>query len=152
MSIVNVVKGDWGRVDNSRSSCGFGADSLLLLHLLFFIRVVDDNDLAVTRRLNDVTVKVAEKFSGELRVARTTMKFSSSEDKEISIIGTFSVGPPCSDTGEQGRCDEISDGDLGGGGDLDGTIGGVLMSLGEGLPFTEGERSCLIPLLSSIGG
>jgi hypothetical protein len=48
-------------------------------------------------------------------------------------------GPPCSNTGEQGRCEEISDGDPGGGGDLDGTSRGVLVSL-DGLPSAEGER------------
>jgi hypothetical protein len=47
---------------------------------------------------------------------------------------------------------EISDGDLGGSGDPDGTGGGVLASLGEGLPSVEGERERLVPLLTSIGG
>jgi hypothetical protein len=47
----------------------------------------------------------------------SAMKFSSSEDKEISIIGAFPKEPPCSNTGEQGRREEISDGDLGGDGD-----------------------------------
>jgi hypothetical protein len=54
-------------------------------------------------------------------------------------------------TGEQGRCEEISE-DPGGGGDLDGADGGVLASLGEELPSAKGERECLVPLLSSIGG
>jgi hypothetical protein len=51
-----------------------------------------------------------------------------------------------------GQSEVISDGDPGGGGDLDGADGGVLMSLGEGLPSTEGEHSHLRPLLSSIAG
>jgi hypothetical protein len=59
---------------------------------------------------------------------------------------------PCSNTGEQGRREEISDKDPGGGGDLDGVGGGVLASLGEGHLSAEGERECLVPLLSSIGG
>jgi hypothetical protein len=80
------------------------------------------------------------------------MKFSSSEDKERSIIGSFLEEPPCSNTSEQGRRDKISDRDLDGGGDPDGTDGGVLTSLGEGLLSMEGERSCLMHLLSSIGG
>jgi hypothetical protein len=79
------------------------------------------------------------------------MKFSSSEDKERSIIITFQEEPPCSNTGEQGRRDEISDRDPGGGGDPDCIDGGILMSLGKGLPFMEGECSRLMPLLSSIG-
>jgi hypothetical protein len=62
------------------------------------------------------------------------------------IIGTFLEEPPCSNIGEQGRCDEISDRDPGGGRDPDGAGGGVLASLGEGLPYVEGERSRLMPL------
>jgi hypothetical protein len=38
----------------------------------------------------------------------------------------------------------ISDGDPGSGGDPDGTSGGVLVSLGERLPSTEGECGCLV--------
>jgi hypothetical protein len=57
-----------------------------------------------------------------------------------------------SNTGKQGRREEISDRDPGSGGDLDGTGGGVLVSLGEGLPSVEGEREHLVPLLSSISG
>jgi hypothetical protein len=53
-------------------------------------------------------------------------------------------------TDEQGQRKEISDGDPDGGGDPDGAGGGVLASLGEGFPFEEGERSCLMPLWSSI--
>jgi hypothetical protein len=56
------------------------------------------------------------------------------------------------DTGEQGRHHEISDGDSGGGRDSDGVDGGVLASLGEVLPSSEGERSRLMPFLFSIGG
>jgi hypothetical protein len=80
------------------------------------------------------------------------MKFSSSEDEERSIIGVFSEVLPCSNTGEQGRHDETSDRDPGGGRDPDGASDGVLASLGRGLPSAEGERSRLMPLLSSIGG
>jgi hypothetical protein len=80
------------------------------------------------------------------------MKFFSSEDKERSITGAFLEEPPYSNTNEQGRRDDISDGDPDGGEDSDGVSSGVLTSLGEGLPSVEGERSCLRPLLSSIGG
>jgi hypothetical protein len=59
---------------------------------------------------------------------------------------------PCSDTSEQGQCDEATDGDPGGGGDPDGAVGGVSASLGKGLPSAEEERSRLVPLFSSIGG
>jgi hypothetical protein len=55
-------------------------------------------------------------------------------------------------TGEQGQRDETTDGDPGVGRDQDGSGGGVSASLGKGLPSAEGERSRLMPLLSSIGG
>jgi hypothetical protein len=63
----------------------------------------------------------------------------------------FPERPPCSNTGEQGRCEEISDEDPGGGGgDPDGADDGVLESLGEGLPSAKGECGRIVPLLSSI--
>jgi hypothetical protein len=57
--------------------------------------------------------------------------------------------PPYSNTNGQGR-HEVSNGDPGDGGDPDGAKGGVLVSLGDGLPSLVGERECLVPLLSSI--
>jgi hypothetical protein len=61
-------------------------------------------------------------------------------------------GPAYSNNGEHGRWEETFDGDPGGGGDPDGTGGGVLVSLGAGLPSIEGERERLVPPLSSIEG
>jgi hypothetical protein len=58
--------------------------------------------------------------------------------------------PPCSNTDERGRCEETSNEDPGGGGDLDGTDRGVLASLGDVLHSLEGEHERLMPLLSSI--
>jgi hypothetical protein len=55
-------------------------------------------------------------------------------------------------TSEQGWREEISDGNPSGGGDPDGTGGGVLASLGEGFPSGEEELSRLMPLWSSIDG
>jgi hypothetical protein len=60
--------------------------------------------------------------------------------------------PPCSNIGKQRRREEISDRDPHGGGDPDGTGGGVLASLGEGFPYAKGERERLVPVLSSIDG
>jgi hypothetical protein len=80
------------------------------------------------------------------------MRSSSSYDEDRSITGAFPEGLPCSNTGEQGRCEEISDEGPGGGGDPDGASGGVLASLGEGLPSIEREHERLVPFLSSIGG
>jgi hypothetical protein len=70
-SIIGVGGGIWGRVDSSRSSRGFDVDSLLLMSLLLFIRVVEDDDIVVAKRLEDVTVEVAKKFLGELHVTRS---------------------------------------------------------------------------------
>jgi hypothetical protein len=55
-------------------------------------------------------------------------------------------------TAEQGRREEISDGNPGSGEDPDGAGGGVLALLGRGFPSGEGEHSCLMPLWSSING
>jgi hypothetical protein len=52
-------------------------------------------------------------------------------NEEGSIIGVFPEALPCSKTGEQGRRDETSDGDPGGGGDPDGTGGGVFGIIGR---------------------
>jgi hypothetical protein len=76
----------------------------------------------------------------------------STMNEEGSIISVFLEALPCSNTDEQGRRDETSDGDPDGGGDPDGVGDGVLTSLGRGLPSVEGERSRLMPLLSFIGG
>jgi hypothetical protein len=82
----------------------------------------------------------------------TTMKFSSSDDEERSIIGVVPEALPCSNIGEQGRRDETFDGDPGGGGDPDDTDGRVLASSGRRLSSAERERARLMPLLSSIDG
>jgi hypothetical protein len=78
------------------------------------------------------------------------MRPSSSEDEDRSTIGTFSEGPSCSNSDEQRRCEEISDGDLGGGGDPDNADDGVELPLGEEEPSLGGERERLVPLLSFI--
>jgi hypothetical protein len=80
------------------------------------------------------------------------MRHSSSEDEDRSTTRTFSEGPPCSNIGENGRCEQISNGDPGGGGDQDGTGGGDEPPLSEEEPSLEGERTRLVPLLSSIVG
>jgi hypothetical protein len=82
----------------------------------------------------------------------SAMIFSSSEDEERSTTGVFLEDPPCSNTGEWGRREETSDGDVSGGGDPDGVDGGVLAPSSDGLPSLEGERACFVPLLSSIIG
>jgi hypothetical protein len=78
------------------------------------------------------------------------MRPSSSYDEERSTTGTFSKGPPRSNTGKQGLHEEISNGDPDGGGDPHSTSGGVEQLLSEEEPSFEGEREHLVPLLSSI--
>jgi hypothetical protein len=78
------------------------------------------------------------------------MRHFSSEDEDRSTTRTFSEGPPCSNTGEQGRREKISDEEPGGSEDPDGASGGVEPPLSDEEPSVEGERECLVPLLSSI--
>jgi hypothetical protein len=79
------------------------------------------------------------------------MRHYSSEDEERSKIGAFlEEPPPCSNTGERGRREEIFKGDRSGGGDPEGASSGVGALLGDGLSSLEGERACLVPLLFSI--
>jgi hypothetical protein len=78
------------------------------------------------------------------------LRHFSFEDEDRSTTGSFSEGPPCSNTGEQGRREEIYDGDPNGGGDPDSAGGGVEPPLGEEEPSFEGEREHLVHLLSFI--
>jgi hypothetical protein len=81
------------------------------------------------------------------------MRPSSSEDEDRSTTETFSKGPSCSNTGEQGRREEISDRDPNGGGDPDSTGGGIEPPLAVEEPSLDGEREHLVPhpvQLSSI--
>jgi hypothetical protein len=80
------------------------------------------------------------------------MRSPSLKDKERSTTGAFAEDPPCSSTSERGQCEKTSDGDASGDRDLDGAGGGVLAPSDDGLPSLEGERACLVPLLSSIIG
>jgi hypothetical protein len=69
--IIDSGGGSCRWVDSSRSSHEFGANRLLIRRLLFFIKVVKDDDLAVTKRPEDVVVEIAKKFSDKLRVTRS---------------------------------------------------------------------------------
>jgi hypothetical protein len=101
--IVSNDTGSWRQVGSSRSSHEFSVDHLLIQCLLFFIGVIEDNDLAITRWPEDVAVEVTKKFLGELRVTRSVSdEVFLIEDKERSIIRVFLKEPPCSNTGEQG--------------------------------------------------
>jgi hypothetical protein len=69
--IIDSGEGSWRRVDSNRSSHEFGAGRLHIQYLLFFIGVIEVDDLAVTRQPEDVVVEVAKKFSSKLRVVRS---------------------------------------------------------------------------------
>jgi hypothetical protein len=97
-------------------------------------------------RLRSPKILLANSSSRET----STMRSPSSEDEERSTTRAFPEDPHCSHTGELGQCEEISDGDFSGGGDPEGANSGVLAPLGDGLSSLEGERACLVPLLSSI--
>jgi hypothetical protein len=71
------------------------------VHLLFFIRVAEDDDLAITGWPKDVVVDVTKKPSGERLIPRDiAMRSPSSEDEERSTTGAFPEDPPCSHASE----------------------------------------------------
>jgi hypothetical protein len=80
----------------------------------------------------------------------STMRSPSSKDEERFTTGVFPEDPPCSHTSERGQREETSSRDISDGGDPEGAGGGVLAPSDDGLPSLEGERACLVPLLSSI--
>jgi hypothetical protein len=57
--------------ERSRNCRGFDTDRLLLLRLIVVVGVIDDDDLAIARRPEDVTVEVTEKLFGEFLIARS---------------------------------------------------------------------------------
>jgi hypothetical protein len=78
------------------------------------------------------------------------MRHSSFKYEDGSTSGTFLEGPPCSNTGDQGRHEEISEGDPDGNEDPDDAGGGVEPPLSDKEPSLVGEQERLVPLLSSI--
>jgi hypothetical protein len=102
-------------IGRSRSYCGFNLDSCLLLCLAVIVRVIEDDYLTVTKRPQDVAVEFARKLSSDFLIMR-----SISKNEKGSSIGIFPEALPCSNTREQGRRDEATDGDPSGGGDPDG--------------------------------
>jgi hypothetical protein len=126
-------------VASSSRTSSFSSESLRMMTLL------SPGGLRTTRLMSSKSL-LANSLSHEV----SGMRPSSSEDEDRSTTRTFSQGPSFSNTGEQGRREEISDGDPSGGGDPDSTDSGIEPLLGEEEPSLEGERECLIPLLSSI--
>jgi hypothetical protein len=67
--ISGIDRGGWGRGPHNRRWHSFGVGGILLVQLLFFfIRVTEDDDLAITERDKDVTVEVTEESFGELLI------------------------------------------------------------------------------------
>jgi hypothetical protein len=65
-----------------RRWCSFDISDILLTHLLFFIRVVEDDDIAVIRWPKKIVVEVTEESLGELLILRGIgMRFSSFEQE-----------------------------------------------------------------------
>jgi hypothetical protein len=58
----------WGLHSSRRRGIGVGDG--FLMRLLFFIRVAEDNALAIARRPKNVAVEVTEESSGEFLIAR----------------------------------------------------------------------------------
>jgi hypothetical protein len=69
--IIGNGGGSWRQVNSSRSSNEFGADRLHIRRLLFFVGVIEDDDIIVTRWPEDVADEVTKKFPGELCVTRS---------------------------------------------------------------------------------
>jgi hypothetical protein len=61
-----ISRDEWGSGVHSRKWSSFSISSDLLIHLLFFINVAEDDDIAITGRPREPTVEVTEESSGEL--------------------------------------------------------------------------------------
>jgi hypothetical protein len=85
-------------------------------------------------------------------LANSSSREVSTTSEEGPLTGVAPEALPYSNIDEKRRRDETSDGYPDGGGDPNGTDGGVFASSGRELPSAEGERSRLTSFLSSIGG
>jgi hypothetical protein len=63
--------GSWGRNPYSRRWCTIGVGGDLLTHILFFIRVTEDDELVIARCPQNVAVEVAEELPGELHIPQS---------------------------------------------------------------------------------
>jgi hypothetical protein len=68
--IIGVSGGyGWGRGVYSRRWSSFSVGGDLLAHLLFIIRVIEDDDIVVIRRPKEPTVNVDKESLGELLIS-----------------------------------------------------------------------------------
>jgi hypothetical protein len=71
IGIIGVaIGGGWGRGLHSRRWQSFSVSGDLLVHLFFFIRVVEDDDFAIARWPKDTAVEVIEESPIELLILR----------------------------------------------------------------------------------
>jgi hypothetical protein len=61
---------DLGQGVHSRRWSSFGVGGNLLVHLLFFIRVTEDDDISIAGWPKDPTAEVTKESSGELLIPR----------------------------------------------------------------------------------
>jgi hypothetical protein len=101
--------------DRSMNCRGVDTSRPLLLRIVVVVRVINDDYFASSREV-------------------------STTSEEGPLTGVAPEALPCSNTDEQQWHNETSDGDPGGGGDPDGTGGGVFASSGRGKPSAERER------------
>jgi hypothetical protein len=67
--IINTSGEDsWGQGVHNRRRSSFDVDNVLLTHLLFFIRVIEDDDVAITERPKKPTGEVVEEFPSEFLI------------------------------------------------------------------------------------
>jgi hypothetical protein len=72
-ALINIIGvdggGGWGRRLHRRRWHDFVIGGILLMHLLFFlIGVTEDQDLAIAERLEEFAVEVTKKLFGELHI------------------------------------------------------------------------------------
>jgi hypothetical protein len=155
--IIGVIGGDgWGQGVYSRRWSSFDIGGDLLALLLFFIRVTENNDVAISRRPKKLMVEFGEESSGEHFITRNVGEAFLLVGRKIhhrDILGRpvmlSSEGLLCSRTGEDGLHEGTSGGDIGGNRDSNGDGGGVEAPLDEDEELLLEEHERLMPLVSS---
>jgi hypothetical protein len=119
------------------------------MRLLFLIRVIEGDDIAITGRPQKPAVEFAEEPSGELFIPRNVGEAFLLVGRKIHQRGHLK-GPPCSRTSEGHQREDTSDRDTGGGNDSDRDSGGVEALVDEDEEPLAEECEHLVPLFSSI--
>jgi hypothetical protein len=119
------------------------------MHLLFFIRVTEDDDVTVSGRPKSPRLRSPKSCLASSSSRKVSGKVSSSSEKR-STTGIPSKGSLCSCTSDGGLWEETFDGDIGDSKDSDGEGDDVEASLCEDEEPLMDEHESLVPLLSSI--